>query len=131
MPRQHVEKTKGFWSENEAERANKHANKRIIYWPPFWNKVYEQFSLGLVRYFPLQLAIAIIVLLLDNKRFHQLTVFSLNQIGIIKKKKKTQLGGCLFNLSSDAMAVENLSQRRLRYFFFLLGNIAIDYYTLD
>ena len=27
-------------SENEAKRADKHANKRIIYWPPFWNKVY-------------------------------------------------------------------------------------------
>ena len=38
-------KTQEFWSENEAKRANKHANKRIIYWPPFWNKVYvfEQF----------------------------------------------------------------------------------------
>ena len=24
------------------QRANKHANKRIIYWPPFWNKVYYQ-----------------------------------------------------------------------------------------
>ena len=32
-------KQKNF--ENEAKRANKHANKRIIYWPPFWNiKVY-------------------------------------------------------------------------------------------
>ena len=41
MPRQHVENTKEFWSENEAKRANKHAHKRIIYWPPFWNKVYE------------------------------------------------------------------------------------------
>ena len=40
MPRHHVENTKEFWSENEAKRANKHANKRIIYWPPFWNKVY-------------------------------------------------------------------------------------------
>ena len=40
MPRQHVENTKEFCSENEAKRANKHANKRIIYWPPFWNKVY-------------------------------------------------------------------------------------------
>ena len=40
MPRQHVENTKEFWSENEAKRAKKHANKRIIYWPPFWNKVY-------------------------------------------------------------------------------------------
>ena len=40
MPRQHVENTKEFWSENEAKRANKHAHKRIIYWPPFWNKVY-------------------------------------------------------------------------------------------
>ena len=41
MPRQHVENTKEFWSENEAKRANKHANKRIIYRPPFWNKVYS------------------------------------------------------------------------------------------
>ena len=41
MPRQHVENTKEFSSENEAKRANKHANKRIIYWPPFWNKVYS------------------------------------------------------------------------------------------
>ena len=40
MPRQHVENTKEFWSENEATRANKHAHQRIIYWPPFWNKVY-------------------------------------------------------------------------------------------
>ena len=40
MPRQHVENTKEFSSENGAKRANKHANKRIIYWPPFWNKVY-------------------------------------------------------------------------------------------
>ena len=40
MPRQHVENTKEFWGENEAKRANKHADKRIIYWPPFWNKVY-------------------------------------------------------------------------------------------
>ena len=38
MPRQHVENTKEFWSENEAKRAN--ANKRIIYWSPFLNKVY-------------------------------------------------------------------------------------------
>ena len=42
MPRQHVENTKEFGSENEAKRANKHANKRIIYWPPFWNKVYDK-----------------------------------------------------------------------------------------
>ena len=41
MPRQHVENTKEFGSENEAKRANKHADKRIIYWPPFWNKVYD------------------------------------------------------------------------------------------
>ena len=41
MPRQHLKNTKEFWSENEAKRANKHANKRIIYWPPFWNKVYR------------------------------------------------------------------------------------------
>jgi len=34
-------KTKEFRSENEAKRANKHANKRVIYWPPFWNKVYK------------------------------------------------------------------------------------------
>ena len=40
MPRQHVENTKEFCGENEAKRANKHANKRIIYWPQFWNKVY-------------------------------------------------------------------------------------------
>ena len=40
MPRQHVENTKEFCSENEAKRANKHANRRIISWPPFWNKVY-------------------------------------------------------------------------------------------
>ena len=45
MPRQHVENTKDFWSENEAKRAHKHASKRIIYWPPFWNKVYTNFSL--------------------------------------------------------------------------------------
>ena len=44
MPRQHVENTKEFWSENEAKRANKHTNKRIIYWPPFWNKVYKCIS---------------------------------------------------------------------------------------
>mgnify|MGYP006973408935 CR=1 FL=1 len=43
MPRQHVENTKEFWSENEAKRTNKHANKRIFYWPPFWNKVYYVF----------------------------------------------------------------------------------------
>ena len=43
MPRQHVENTKEFWSENEAKRANKHANKGIIYWRPFWNKVYWPF----------------------------------------------------------------------------------------
>jgi len=24
------------------KRANKHANKRMIYWAPFWNKVYER-----------------------------------------------------------------------------------------
>ena len=41
MPRQHVENTKEFCSENEAKRANKHANRRIIYLPPFWNKVYR------------------------------------------------------------------------------------------
>ena len=40
MPPQHVENTKEFWSESESKRANKHANKRIIYWLPFWNKVY-------------------------------------------------------------------------------------------
>ena len=33
------EKTKEFWSKNEATRAHKHATKRIIYWLPFWNKV--------------------------------------------------------------------------------------------
>ena len=27
-------------SENEAKRASKHANKKIIYLPPFWNEVY-------------------------------------------------------------------------------------------
>ena len=48
MPRQHVENTKEFSSENEAKRANKHANRRIIYWPPFWNKVYRCLRLGLV-----------------------------------------------------------------------------------
>ena len=42
MPRQHGENTKEFSNENEAKRANKHANKRIIYWPPFWNKVYNR-----------------------------------------------------------------------------------------
>ena len=40
MPRQLVGNTKEFCGENEAKRANKHANKRIIYWPSFWNKVY-------------------------------------------------------------------------------------------
>ena len=44
MPRQHVENTKEFCGENEAKKANKHANKRIIYWPPFWNKVYDFYS---------------------------------------------------------------------------------------
>ena len=34
-------KTKEFWGENEAKSANEHANKRIIYWPPFWNKAYR------------------------------------------------------------------------------------------
>ena len=24
--------------------ANRHANKRIIYWPPFWNKVYRELT---------------------------------------------------------------------------------------
>ena len=30
-----------FKHVDEAKRANQHANKRIIYWPPFWNKVYR------------------------------------------------------------------------------------------
>ena len=30
-----------FIHDDEAKRANKHANKRIICWPPFWNKVYK------------------------------------------------------------------------------------------
>ena len=51
MPRQHVENTKEFWSENEAKRANKHANKRIIYWPPFWNKVYTSTVAYIVTHF--------------------------------------------------------------------------------
>ena len=34
-----LKKTEEFWSENKAKRANKHANKRIIYWPPFWNNI--------------------------------------------------------------------------------------------
>ena len=49
MPRQHVENTKEFWSENEAKRANKHGNKRIIYWPPFWNKVYYQILIKIMH----------------------------------------------------------------------------------
>ena len=49
MPRQHVENTKEFSSENEAKRANKHANKRIIYWPPFWNKVYIELEVDLTQ----------------------------------------------------------------------------------
>ena len=48
MPRQHVENTKEFRSENEAKRANKHANRRIIYLPPFWNKVYGHCPADLV-----------------------------------------------------------------------------------
>ena len=50
MPRQHEENTKEFGSENEAKRANKHANKRIIYWPPFWNKVYCVCNSGVLIY---------------------------------------------------------------------------------
>ena len=50
MPRQHVENTKEFGSENEAKRANKHANKRIIYWPPFWNKVYGSMQISFLSY---------------------------------------------------------------------------------
>ena len=55
MPRQHVENTKEFSSENEAKRANKHANKRIIYWAPFWNKVYKDIQ-GHLRSFGAGLA---------------------------------------------------------------------------
>ena len=46
MPRQHVENRKEFLSENETKRANKHARKRIIYWPPFWNMVYREFKIN-------------------------------------------------------------------------------------
>ena len=28
-------------SKNEEKKANQRANKRIIHWPPFWNKVYS------------------------------------------------------------------------------------------
>ena len=31
-----------FIHVDEAKRDNYHANKRIIYWPPFWNKVYRR-----------------------------------------------------------------------------------------
>ena len=34
-------KRQAFWREIEAKRANRHANKRIIFLPPFWNKVYN------------------------------------------------------------------------------------------
>ena len=30
-----------FIHDDEAKRAHKHADKRIIYSPPFWNKVYS------------------------------------------------------------------------------------------
>ena len=38
MPRQHV-LNKRILKSKWGKRANKHANKRIIYWTPFWNKV--------------------------------------------------------------------------------------------
>ena len=31
-----------FIHADEAKRANEHAHKRIIYWSPFWNKVYAK-----------------------------------------------------------------------------------------
>ena len=33
-----------FIHDDEAKRANEHATKRIIYWPPFRNKVYCLYS---------------------------------------------------------------------------------------
>ena len=58
MPRQHVENTKEFWNENEAKRANNHTNKRIIYWPPFWNKVYcQDEDLGVVQSLPFSIGL--------------------------------------------------------------------------
>ena len=31
---------------DEAKRANEHASKRIVYWPPFWNKVYRRIAVA-------------------------------------------------------------------------------------
>ena len=33
--------SKEYLTSNEALRANLHGNKRILKWPPFWNKVYK------------------------------------------------------------------------------------------
>jgi len=35
-------KQKNFEVKKEAKRINKHANNRIIYLPPFWNKLYVE-----------------------------------------------------------------------------------------
>ena len=40
MPHFHSKILLCFLHADEASRANLHADKRIIYWPPFWNKVY-------------------------------------------------------------------------------------------
>ena len=40
LPHFHFKILLCFLHADEASRANLHADKRIIYWPPFWNKVY-------------------------------------------------------------------------------------------
>ena len=38
-----------FIHVDEAKTANKQANKRMIYLPPFWNKVYRQNEKALIQ----------------------------------------------------------------------------------
>jgi len=41
LPHFHFKILLYFVHDDEAKRANYHVNKRIINWPPFWNKVYS------------------------------------------------------------------------------------------
>ena len=41
LPHFHFKILLCFLHADKASTANQHADKRIIYWPLFWNKVYE------------------------------------------------------------------------------------------
>ena len=80
-------------SENGAKRANLHVNKRIIYWPPFWNKVYACFTPQLkdMRYINSRLVI------LDCGMLCCMKSALISNIGTFKCHLKTHLFSIYFS----------------------------------